>query len=88
MRPQPQRAITNTKKKGRYMKIILSLIILQVIIYTWVHLYLSFKCGTEIAPSATIGFYSFCGVEAGVCGFIKSRKKVQYEEDFTETDEP
>ena len=63
------------KTKGRYMKVVLALIIAQVIAYTWVHMYLSYKIGMEIAPSATIGFYGFCGVEAGVCGWIKNSKK-------------
>jgi hypothetical protein len=63
------------KKKGKYMKIVLALLIFQVILYTWVHLYLSYKCGVEIAPTATVAFYSFCGVEAGICGWIKNNKK-------------
>ena len=63
------------KTKGKYMKVVLALIIAQVIAYTWVHMYLSYKIGMEIAPSATIGFYGFCGIEAGVCGWIKNSKK-------------
>ena len=63
------------KTKGKYMKVVLALIIAQVIAYTWVQMYLSYKIGMEIAPSATIGFYGFCGVEAGVCGWIKNSKK-------------
>ena len=62
------------KIKGRYMKIVLALIILQVIVYTWVHLYLSYNVGVEIAPTTSLGFYSFCGFEAGICGFIKNSK--------------
>lgn len=70
------------KLKGVFMKIILALIIVQVIVYTWLHLYLSYKVGMEIAPSATIGFYGFCGIEAGICGWIKNSKKegTMYEE--------
>lgn len=77
------------KTKGRYMKTVLALIIVQVIAYTWVHMYLSYKVGMEIAPSATIGFYGFCGVEAGVCGWIKKHKEKRYnhEEYSEETDE-
>lgn len=62
------------KKDGIYMKIVIAFIILQVIAYTWFHLFLSYKIGVEIAPSATIAFYSFCGVEVGVCGWIKNQK--------------
>lgn len=77
--------------KGKYMKIVLALIIVQVIVYTWLHLYLSYKVGMEIAPSATIGFYGFCGIEAGVCGWIKNTKKEgtkNEESNLEETDEP
>lgn len=55
------------------MKVVVALIILQVIVYTWLHMYLSYKVGVEIAPTTSIGFYSFCGFEAGVCGYIKSK---------------
>ena len=65
------------KKSGLFMKIVIGVIILQVVVYTWVHLYLSYSVGMEIAPTATIGFYSFCGLEAGVCGWLKKHKKIQ-----------
>lgn len=60
--------------KGLYMKLLVAGIVLQVIVYTWVHLYLSHSAGVEIAPTTTIGFYGFCGVEAGICGWIKNFK--------------
>lgn len=63
------------KNSGRYMKIIVALVVVQVIVYTWVHLYLSHSAGVEIAPTTTIGFYAFCGFEAGVCGWIKNSDK-------------
>lgn len=56
------------------MKIVLALVILQVIVYTWVHLYLSCKVGMEITPTTSIGFYAFCGFEAGICGWLKQSK--------------
>lgn len=62
------------KHSGLYMKIALAIIILQVIVYTWVHLYLSHSAGVEIAPTTTIAFYSFCGLEAGICGWLKKNK--------------
>ena len=62
------------KGNGIYMKIALGLVILQVIVYTWVHLYLSHSAGVEIAPTTSIGFYSFCGLEVGICGWIKNAK--------------
>ena len=68
--------VKHKKKKpnGRYMKLALAVIILQVIVYTWVHLYLSSSVGVEIAPTTSIGFYTFCGFEAGICGWIKNSK--------------
>ena len=62
------------KAKGRYMKFIVAFIVLQVIAYTWLHMYLSYKVGMEIAPTTSVGFYTFCGCEAGICGWIKNRK--------------
>ena len=59
--------------KGRYMKIAVAAVIIQVIGYSWVHLILSYLAGVEIAPTTSIGFYTFCGFEAGVCGWIKTR---------------
>lgn len=62
------------KRKGLFMKICIALIILQVIGYTWVHLYWSRLVGMEIAPVTSAAFYGFCGFEAGVCGYIKKNK--------------
>lgn len=56
------------------MKLVLALIILQVIVYTWVHLWLSYQVGVEIAPTTSVAFYSFCGFEVGACSFIKNNK--------------
>ena len=65
------------KHKGLFMKLAVALIIVQAIIYTWVHLYLSYKVGVEIAPTTTVGFYSFCGIEVGVCGWLKKHKSIE-----------
>ena len=62
------------KRKGLFMKIAVAVVILQVIVYTWVHLWLSSKVGLEIAPTTSIGFYGFCGFEAGICGYLKKNK--------------
>lgn len=62
------------KRKGLFMKICIALIILQVIAYTWVHLWLSAKGGLELAPVTSAAFYGFCGFEAGVCGWLKKNK--------------
>lgn len=62
------------KSKGLYMKLAVAIIILQAIVYTWVHLYLSSKVGVEIAPTASCAFYTFCLGELSVCGLIKKNK--------------
>lgn len=56
------------------MKIAVAVIILQAIVYTWVHLYLSHSIGTEIAPTTSVSFYTFCLGELSVCGLIKKSK--------------
>ena len=61
-------------KKKQYMKLVVSLVILQAIIYTWVHLYLSYSAGLEIAPTTSVAFYTFCLGELSVCGLIKKKK--------------
>lgn len=63
------------KSNGRYMKLAVAIIILQAIVYTWVHLYLSSSAGVEIAPTASCAFYTFCLGELSVCGFIKKNNK-------------
>lgn len=79
------------KLKGIFMKVLLVLIIVQVIVYTWLHLYLSYRVGMEIAPSTSLGFYGFCGFEVGVCGWLKKSKKEGTKDEewnLEETDEP
>lgn len=75
----------NTKHKGLYMKFAVAVIILQTIVYTWVHLYLSSKAGVEIAPITSCAFYTFCIGELSVCGMIKSSKGGCKDEQHTET---
>lgn len=62
-------------KKGLFMKLVLAGIVLQVIVFTWVYCYWSYKAGTEIAPVLSVAFLAFCGFEAGVCGYLKSIDK-------------
>ena len=62
-----------SKRKGLYMKIAVAIIILQAIVYTWVHLYLSSNAGVEVAPMTSVAFYTFCLGELSVCGIIKSK---------------
>lgn len=63
-----------SNRKGLYMKFAVAIVILQAIVYTWVHLYLSSKAGVEIAPTASVAFYTFCIGELSVCGLIKKSK--------------
>lgn len=60
--------------KKRYMKLVVAIVILQAIVYTWVHLYLSYSVGMEIAPTTSVAFYTFCLGELSVCGLIKKKK--------------
>lgn len=62
------------KQKGLYMKIAVAAIILQAVVYTWVHLYLSSTVGVEVAPMTSVAFYTFCLGELSVCGMIKKNK--------------
>ena len=77
--------VNKTNKNGLFMKLVVAVIILQVIVYTWVHLYLSYKVGVEITPTSTIGFYGFCGFEVGICGWLKKHKNI--EQNFRESDQ-
>lgn len=56
------------------MKIAVAVILIQAIVYTWVHLYLSHSAGVEIAPTTSVAFYTFCLGELSVCGVIKKSK--------------
>ena len=56
------------------MKLAVAIVILQAIVYTRVHLYLSHSAGLEIAPTASCAFYTFCLGELSVCGLIKKSK--------------
>ena len=85
------------KKKGGglFSKIAVAIVLLQVFVYTWVHLILSYEIGMEIAPTVSIAFYGFCGAEAGLLAWIKNIKtkseseEKEYERnDFSEIDEP
>ena len=62
------------KREGLYMKIAVAIIILQAIVYTWIHLYLSATAGGEVAPMTSVAFYTFCLGELSVCGLIKKSK--------------
>lgn len=69
------------KNKGKYMKWVVAIVILQAIVYTWVHLFLSYKVGLEIAPTTSVAFYTFCLGELSVCGVIKKKSSNKsYEE--------
>lgn len=63
------------KRRGLYMKIAVAVIILQAVVYTWVHLYLSHAAGMELAPTTSVAFYTFCLGELSVCGLIRKSGK-------------
>lgn len=60
------------RKKIRFQKIAVVAVLVQVFVYTWVHLILSYLVGLEIAPTVSCGFYAFCGAEAGLLAWIKN----------------
>ena len=84
------------KKKKRlnvdFQKVAVIAVLAQVFLYTWFHLIFSYIRGTEIAPTVSMGFYGFCGFEAGILGVLKSQKRKKGESnnegtDHSETDE-
>ena len=61
------------KGESRFMKFVVLLVILQGIVYAWVHLYLSHSVGIEIAPTVSVAFLAFCLGELGACTLIKNK---------------
>lgn len=64
-----------TKKDGAFMKICVIAIFIIVTVYTFIHLFLSFAVGVEVAPVASGAFYAFFAGEAGILSYIKHMKK-------------
>jgi hypothetical protein len=97
MKRRKRRRTAKKKRKGLFSKIAVAAIIVQVFVYTWAHLILSYLVGVEIAPAVSCAFYGFCGAEAGLLAWIKNTKskkenesgEIEHERtDFSETDEP
>ena len=82
----------NLKNTIKFQKKAVIAVLIQVFLYTWVHLILSFIVGAEIAPTVSCAFYAFCGAEAGLLAWIKKFDKKESEEqehereDFAEID--
>jgi hypothetical protein len=90
--------VVPNKKKLKFSKITVIVVLSQVFLYTWLHLILSALVGIEITPTTSVAFYSFCGAEAGLLALLKKSDKPDeddkkeeekpYERDFSaETDE-
>ena len=62
------------KHKGLFGKILVVFIIAQILIYTYVNMYLSYKVSVEISPTLTGCFFAFFGFEAGLLSKIKTTK--------------
>lgn len=63
----------SNKSKGRFSKLIVAFCILQILIFTYVCLYVSGNGG--IIPDALIyGFFAVFGVELSGCVLIKNSK--------------
>ena len=89
-----------SKRNIKFSKITVVVVLVQVFLYTWTHLFLSALVGIEIAPTTSVAFYAFCGAEAGLLAWLKKLDKPTdeklneteeqpYERDFdSETDKP
>ena len=87
MKDKSQNLNTSTKdKRIKFSKVVVVLVLVQVFLYTWVHLILSAIIGMEITPTTSVAFYTFCGAEAGLLAFIRKINK-QSEEDKEKEDE-
>lgn len=80
------------KKSGLFSKLLVIFVIAQVLIYTYVNMYLSYKVSIEISPTLTACFFGFFGFEVGLLGHIKTTKVKKGDNDegtnYSETDEP
>ncbi len=81
------------KKKGLFSKVLVALVIIQVLAYTYINMYLSYKVSLEISPTLTTCFFAFFGLEAGILGAIKTTKTKKGDDnnermDYSEIDEP
>ena len=72
------------KKDGLFGKWLVVFIVGQVLLYTYLNMYLSYKVSVEISPTLTACFFAFFGFEAGLLSHIKTtklKKGVNYEFD-------
>lgn len=81
-----------TKLKGLFSKLLVVFILAQVLIYTYLNMWLSYRVGMEISPTLTASFFAFFGFEAGMLGMIKTNKIKKGEENnegtnYSEIDE-
>ena len=63
------------RRRGKFSKVAVWFILIQVFSYAWVHLYFSYKVGMEIAPVFSCALLAFCGAEAGLLAWIKKIKE-------------
>jgi hypothetical protein len=74
------------ESKVKFSKAIVILVLVQVFLYTWVHLILSSIIGLEIAPTTSVAFYTFCGAEAGLLAWIRKINKQTEKDDEHEAE--
>ena len=88
MKDKSQNLNTSTKdKRIKFSKVVVVLVLVQVFLYTWVHLILSAIIGMEITPTTSVAFYTFGGAEAGLLAFIRKINKQSEKEDKKKEDE-
>ena len=63
---------------------IIGLVLFQVIAYAWIHLYLSYRVGTEVSPTASVAFFTVCVGELSICGLLKKSNKKEKSDDEAE----
>ena len=74
------------KSKGRFSKLIVSLSVGLILVYTVTAFVLQFVCGVEVSPTLTTCFYTFFAVEMLSLAGVKARK-VKYENTYEENTE-
>ncbi len=60
-------------KKGKFSKIIVAFCIIQILVFTYICLWINFN-DRAISDALIYGFFAVFGVELGGCAFIKHSK--------------
>lgn len=61
-------------KKGRFIKVIISCMLIYLLLFTCACLYISYTRGTE-PQTLILCVFAFCGVEGGLSAWIRTTKE-------------